>query len=343
MIEDGGANDDDRVVNSSVADPGGIAVFVSDNNAPLAQSDQAKVSWNTPTEIDVLLNDTDADGDTLILVSATADIGTVAVHDDTILVYTPKPGFSGRDSISYIISDGNRGSDSASVAVTVVGNRAPGAFDDYAETDNLTVIDIDVLSNDIDVDGDALTVDSASAEFGTVSLLNNNLIRYEPDISFSGLDTIVYQVSDANGAVDTAVVSVFVDGNESPLAVDDNVSTEFETSVVINVLANDSDPDGDELTIVDANANNGSVVVNIDDTLTYTPDIGFSGADVINYTVSDGLLSASARVNVTVNTERVEVIDVRNSSGGSLSLWILAVLWIFTMCNRRFWIHHLSK
>lgn len=331
LISDGGPNDQDGVANAAISDPGGVAVFISDNTKPIAVDDSVQLAWNSDIEIDVLQNDSDADGDDLIIRSAQAKIGDVEITS-TGLLYTAKIGFAGRDMVNYIIGDGNGGRANAVVTIQIKGNRAPGAFDDFAETDNITAIEIDVLANDIDVDGDVLTVISATANSGRVFVLTNNLVKYVPEPSYSGLDTVIYEVTDSQGASDTAVVSVFVDGNENPVASDDSILTEFETSITVNVLANDSDPDGDTLFVLSAEAQYGNVQINDDYSLTYTPATSFSGEDIITYSVSDGVLTSTAIVRVTVAEEQIEVVDViSRSGGGTVNLILLFLLFITVM------------
>ena len=89
--------------------------------------------------------------------------------------------------------------------------------------------------------------------------------------------------------------------NTGPVATADSGSTDEDTTVTIDVLDNDSDPDGDLLQLVDAgDGANGTTEVNADDTVTYTPEAGFTGTDSFEYTVSDGDLTDTAQVTVTV-------------------------------------------
>lgn len=90
--------------------------------------------------------------------------------------------------------------------------------------------------------------------------------------------------------------------NQPPEAVDDAFSTHIEMSVIMDVLTNDSDPDEDEIVVVQfTQPEHGDLVLNPDDTFTYTPEEGFTGEDSFNYEISDGLLSATATVTIMVN------------------------------------------
>ncbi len=114
--------------------------------------------------IPVLGNDTDVDGDTLVLTGATDPAhGSVAAFADGTVVYTPDPDFHGTDSFNYTISDGNGGTDTATVTITVDPvNDAPVAVDNSDSTPEDTPVIVAVLGNDSDPEGDPLTVTGAS-------------------------------------------------------------------------------------------------------------------------------------------------------------------------------------
>ena len=165
---------------------------------------------------------------------------------------------------------------------------APVAVNDSASVDEDSSVTIDVLANDSDPNGDPLRVTAASADNGSVTINANGTITYVPNPDYNGDDTIRYTVSDPQGNTAVGTVAVVVEAVEdAPVAQDDTAEVDANDSVVIDVLANDSDADGDVLFVTGASAENGSVTVNDDGTLTYTPDAGFSGDDTITYTVSD--------------------------------------------------------
>ena len=123
-----------------------------------------------------------------------------------------------------------------------------------------------------------------------------------PDRDFTGTDTVTYTVDDGSGGTATGTITVTVTPPGSPpIARDDIATTEQDGSVIIPVLANDIDPDGDPLTLSSASATSGAVTINPDGTLAYTPAPGFVGTDTITYRVSDGVGGlATATVTVTV-------------------------------------------
>ncbi|WP_203301827.1 cadherin-like domain-containing protein, partial [Marinobacter sediminum] len=242
------------------------------NDAPVANDDGVfSTDEDTAlTNLNVLGNDTDVDGDTLSVTAASAANGTVTINDDGTLDYTPNENYSGDDSITYTVSDGNGGEDTATVAITVNAvNDAPVANDDGVfTTDEDTVLsNINVLGNDTDVDGDDLTVTAASATNGTVTTNADGTLDYTPNENYSGDDSITYTVSDGNGGEDTATVVVTVNAvNDAPVANDDGVFTTDEDTALanINVLGNDTDVDGDTLSVTAASAANGTVTINDD-------------------------------------------------------------------------------
>ncbi|MBB3329553.1 hypothetical protein BDK63_000393 [Halomonas campaniensis] len=187
-------------------------------------------------------------------------------------------------------------------------NNPPVAQDDTASTLEGSAIQIAVLENDSDPDGDPLTVGAVTQpSHGSVTLNPDGTLTYTPDAGFVGSDSFTYQASDGALLSDPATVQVTIEQaepvNAPPLAQDDTASTVQGSAVQIAVLENDSDPDGDPLTVGAVTLpGNGSVTVNADGTLTYTPDFGFIGSDSFTYRAYDGqLLSDPATVQVTVS------------------------------------------
>ncbi|WP_104023885.1 tandem-95 repeat protein [Vibrio hyugaensis] len=185
-------------------------------------------------------------------------------------------------------------------AVTPV---APVAEDDNIQTDEDVPATIDVLANDTDQDSDSLTIESATVpeDQGTVEIVDGELI-FTPAKDFNGDATVTYVVTDGE-MTDEASVTITVNPvNDTPIAVDDFATTDEDTAVTIDVLANDSDPDDNQLTITNASvpAEQGSVEI-VDGKLVFTPAENFNGDATISYTVSDGELTDNAEVSVTVN------------------------------------------
>ncbi|SIR33036.1 Fibronectin type III domain-containing protein [Shewanella morhuae] len=208
-LEDGGPNDDDGVANRTIVDPSGVSVILNGNHLPVANPDTASLPWNQSLDVDVLANDTDSDGDTLTVTQVTSEFGTVVILANQQLSYTPATDFIGTDVLVYSITDGKGGTASSELTVVVSGNTAPTTVDDSAATDDRTSLLLDVLSNDSDPDGNILTLVSATAQQGVVSVEYNKL-RYIPKTGFDGVDAVSYRISDGVGGDATGQVLITV-------------------------------------------------------------------------------------------------------------------------------------
>lgn len=290
------------------------------NQAPVANPDSVTTDEDTLINIKVLSNDTDDDNDSLSVTSATATNGAVTVQPDNSLNYRPDSDFNGSDTVAYNIEDGRGGTASSTVAVSVIAvNDNPVAVADIASTSEDMSVNINVLANDLDIDSTSITLLNGTANNGSVFVLANQTLNYQPNENFNGTDFITYVIADDNGGSGSGSVTVNVGAvNDLPLAVDDIANTDEELTVTINVLSNDTDIDGDSLTVSAATANNGSVSVNADQTLSYTPNDQFNGQDTINYTADDlngGTASAIVTVTVApVNDQPIAVNDIASTS-----------------------------
>ena len=272
------------------------------NDAPVAVDDCVATDLDTPVTIPVLANDSDPDGDPLRVTSATSDDGTVTINDDGTIEFTPTAGFTGDAVVTYTITDGN-GETAEAIAKISVGedSEPPLAVDDTAEKNEDTPVTIDVLANDTDPDGDPLEVISATSPDGEVTINDDGTLEFTPNPDFNGPTSITYTVTDGNGGEDTATVDVTVNPvNDGPEAEDDTANVNAGDTVTVPVLLNDSDPEDDPLTIVSASSPDGTVVINDDGTLSFTPNEGFVGEAQVNYTISDGELEDPAVLFVNV-------------------------------------------
>jgi uncharacterized repeat protein (TIGR01451 family) len=195
-------------------------------------------------------------------------------------------------------------------AATDAGARSstnpPDAIDDTLATDEDTAGVVDVLGNDRTAPRGAPLSVTASTDgaHGTASCTPAGACTYTPAADFSGADSFTYTITD--GALgDTATVHVTVNPvNDAPQALDDELATNQDTPGAVNVLANDSDPEGDALTVTTPapTAQHGTVVCASSGSCTYTPASGFSGSDAFDYGLGDGNGgSDTGRVTVTVN------------------------------------------
>lgn len=185
-------------------------------HGPVAQDDSATVLENSlDNPIDVLANDSDADGDALTITAVSAPANGTAVSAGTSVSYTPAVGYRGEDSFTYTISDGRGGSASATVHVTVgAPNQPPVAGSLSVRVLKGASIDIPVLQAASDPDGDPLTVVSVEhtgpLTSNIVTINSDNTVHYQSVHGMFGQDYFEYTVSDGHGGTATGTVSVYV-------------------------------------------------------------------------------------------------------------------------------------
>ncbi len=190
-LTDGGSYDADATTNGAVSFVGGVGTFVNGNTLPDVQDDQLAIKLNEAVEVDVLANDTDADGDTLTLTSVSADFGTATIVDG-LVSYTPPEGFVGTVMVTYTVSDGMGGTVTGTLVLTVAENNIPVANDDSFTSQEDKSVTLDVLSNDTDEDGDTLTITEVTASTGSVILLPSGELSYQAPANYNGVVTIEY-------------------------------------------------------------------------------------------------------------------------------------------------------
>ncbi len=275
------------------------------NRPPVAANDSFQVVPNSSNNLlDVLANDSDPDADPLRITAVQNPAHGTATINGNRLVYTPASGYAGVDSFTYTISDDKGLTASATVTVTTgVVNRAPlAAADAFTVTTNSSNNLLDVLSNDSDPDGDALRILSVQTPAHGTASISGNRVAYAPAAGYIGSDSFSYTVTDDKGLTATAIVSITVSAaNAMPLAKDDEAWAIWGQPARINVLANDSDPDGDALTITSIGPVAHGVATISGGSIIYTSRPDFSGREVFTYTISDGRGgTASATVRVSV-------------------------------------------
>ncbi len=274
----------------------------------------------TITTEELLSNVDDEDKDTLSVENLIIDKGngTLVDNGDGTWTFTPQIDDDTEVSFTFDIIDDEDLVVSGSANLDILPiNDAPNAENDVITTEEDTAVTIDVLVNDSDVEGDALSIQSASvpSEQGSVDIVDGKLV-FTPAENFNGEATITYIVTDGDLTDEAKVTVTVTPVNDSPVAVDDTTSIQEDTAVTIDVLTNDTDVDGDKLSIESASVpkEQGTVEV-VDGKLVFTPAENFNGDAEITYTVTDGELTDEAKVTVTVNpvndvpTIKVEAVE----------------------------------
>ncbi|WP_411049703.1 tandem-95 repeat protein, partial [Vibrio parahaemolyticus] len=258
------------------------------------------------TTEELLSNVDDEDKDTLSVENLIIDKGngTLVDNGDGTWTFTPQIDDDTEVSFTFDIIDDEDLVVSGSANLDILPiNDAPNAKNDVITTEEDTAVTIDVLVNDSDVEGDVLSIQSASvpSEQGSVDIVDGKLV-FTPAENFNGEATITYIVTDGDLTDEAKVTVTVTPVNDSPVAVDDTVSTQEDTVVTIDVLPNDSDVDGDKLSIQSASVPEAQGKVEIvEGKLVFTPAENFNGDAEITYTVTDGQLTDEAKVTVTVN------------------------------------------
>ena len=327
------------------------------NDAPVARNDTYNGTEDTPLAITpaVTANDIDVDGDALTVTKingtaidsthpVTTTHGVVSMDASGALTFTPNANYNGATSFTYTVSDGHGGTSTATANVTIAAvNDAPAAGNDsYAATENAVLaLSPALTANDTDVEGDALAVTringtaiaaggSVSVADGVVSLDAGGVVSFAPSTGFHGATSFQYTVSDGHGGTAVATATITV----APLAAADAASVDFNTARIVDVLGNDKVLDGNNVSvatvagqaisvggtpvdIVSGGVHQGTVALNADGTLTFTPDPGVTGAVSFVYTVTDGTSqSAPATVSLTVDTPPVATADAYSDARG---------------------------
>ena len=247
------------------------------------------------------------------------------------LGYTPTLAYTGPATVTMLSKDSSDATASSSIPITVINtaNTAPVAANDSATTHANKAVTTYVIGNDFDADGNVLTITAATltSGLGTFSFANGN-VTYTPLLNSTGTATISYTISDGRGGTSSAVLTITVTANGTPVAVNDTGTANLNTTVSFDVLANDSDPDGDTLTISSATRTSGQGTVSVvADEIEFSSPNSF-GTTVISYTISDGY-GGTATATLTVvsgtNSVPVAVNDSANAnSGATVSIDALA-------------------
>ncbi len=281
-----------------------------DNTPPVLSDDRITTGRDAPITIAVLANDNDPDGDPLTIQQVgRPSSGSVTINPNGTVAYMPGAGFVGDATFTYSACDDQGACETATVTVSVLAgdNRPPLATDDVVSTRADTAVNLDPTANDVDPDGDPLAVEDIVAQplHGTARLESDGSVTYTPDAGFVGTDVFEVSIADGSGGFDQSTVTVFVaaDENEAPVARDDAYDVPADAATELDVLANDSDPNGDDIAVVEVvQGQQGVVSVIVDDgatTLVYTPNAGAQGSDSFTYTISDGR-GGEAQATVTV-------------------------------------------
>ncbi|MDF2075175.1 retention module-containing protein [Pseudomonas mendocina] len=273
------------------------------NDAPV--SGPQSLTTDEDVAVSGKVNAIDVDGDALTYSIANGNgpqHGTVTLNADGTFNYVPNKDYNGQDRFTVTISDGKGGTTTSVISLDITPvNDLPVTADQTKVTDEDQSVSGQIAASDVDGDKLTYTIQSGVAHGSILLNTVTGAYTYTPNKDFNGTDSFTIRVYDPKGGYADSVVTVTVNPvNDAPVANDDSVTTLEDTAVTIDVLANDTDVDGDSLLISGASAGHGSVSV-VDGKLVYTPTANYSGSDTISYSISDGKGGTStASVQVTV-------------------------------------------
>ncbi|MGJ8744195.1 Ig-like domain-containing protein [Polaribacter sp.] len=277
------------------------------NSPPIAQNDAVSPFQGESVDINLVANDSDPNGNldyntiSIITPPTKGTLGAINTNNGTIS-YTPFTNATGSDSFIYEICDDGVPNpvlcDQATVNINIQVNTAPNTVTDNATTNENTNILIDVLDNDTDaennIDITSVQITIPPTNGSILSISASGEIEYQPNNNYSGTDNFSYTVSDdLNATSGNTVVNISILSNVPPVANDDTAITTEDTSVIISIFNNDTDPNND------LDTNNASTAAGLLQPLhgvvnflpgigfEYVPNTGFNGYDQFEYSVCD--------------------------------------------------------
>ncbi|WP_324725975.1 Ig-like domain-containing protein [Actomonas aquatica] len=284
---------------SAYSEVGAVTISITNlNDVPTAHAQT--INSLEDTAVEFTLTGSDPDGDSLSFAIDTQPVSGSLTLVGAQVSYSPFANFAGEDAFSFTVSDGSLVSMPATVTLVVQSvNDLPVAEDLAIVTNEDNPADVELVANDADGDALSYTVVDAPTSGGLSGTAPG--LTYTPAANFNGTDSFTYRASDGAGDSNLATFTITVAAvNDAPTADDVSASLDEDTPVAVSLSGNDVD--GDTLSFAVADAPSFGVLSGAGDTLTYTPDPNFHGADSFTYTSSDGALTSSvATVSLVIH------------------------------------------
>ncbi len=306
------------------------------NDAPVANPDSFTTDEDTSITVDLTKNDSDIDGDKLTVkeINGTSltggeqtvvvDNGKIVIAHDGGMTFVPSDNYHGDVTVPYTITDGDKiATSTVTIHVTPV-NDAPVATPDSFTTDEDTSITVDLIKNDSDIDGDKLTVKEINGtsltggeqtvvvDNGKIVIAHDGGMTFVPSDNYHGDVTVPYTITDGDKIATSTVTIHVTPVNDAPVANPDSFTTDEDTSITVDLIKNDSDIDGDKLTVKEINGtsltggeqtvvvDNGKIVIADDGGMTFVPSDNYHGDVTVPYTITDGDKTATSTVTIHV-------------------------------------------
>jgi len=292
------------------------------NDAPVAINPTIGGTEDVPVSITPAQLGTDVDGDPLAInIVNPPSHGTLQMEPDGSIKYIPDANYNGTDSFTYTVTDGAVNSNIGTVNLVIAPiDDVPVALNPTIGVQEDQPIDILVsqLGSDVDSSNLEIIIDT-HPEHGTLQIEPDGSVKYIPDANYNGNDSFTYTITDGQNESSPGTVFLVVSPvNDEPTASNPTLGLAEDTQLIISAAQLGNDIDGDSLTVnIVQPPEYGSLTLNNDGTLTYTPNANFNGTDNFSYTVSDGKVSSdlgSAFITVT------PVNDAPTASNPTLSV-----------------------
>ena len=300
----------DGALDSAVAT---VSIDVHPDRAPVALDGSAAVKTGVPRLIVLNASDADADplGFSIVAQPAHGTLGTVNGH---VVQYVPAAGYTGSDSFTFKANDGTTDSNVATVTLTVADDLPPVPVNASVTVGSGNTKTIAFAATDPELDPLTYTI-ATQPQHGTLGPLIGNSVDYRPTDGFTGSDSFTFSVSDGSlSATGTISITVLPPVNNPPTPVNDTATTPEDTTATIAVLANDTDPNADDLRLVSVTQPlNGVAHVEPDGTVNYVPVPDFFGSDSFTYKVcDDGTTDGKAAPLCSTATTSVTITPVND-------------------------------
>ncbi|WP_318523005.1 retention module-containing protein, partial [Photobacterium leiognathi] len=347
----GEVNVDYTVTDGTSEEHGHSTVIVTPvNDVPVANPDSFTTDEDTSITVDLTKNDSDVDGDKLTVkeINGTSvtpgheqtivvDNGKIVIAHDGGMIFIPRDNYHGDVTVPYTITDGDKTATSTvTIHVTPV-NDAPVANPDSFTTDEDTSITVNLTKNDSDVDGDKLTVKEINGtsltggeqtvvvDNGKIVIAHDGGMTFVPSDNYHGDVTVPYTITDGDKSASSTATIHVTPVNDAPVANPDSFTTDEDTSITVNLTNNDSDVDGDKLTVKEINGipltggeqtivvDHGKIVIADDGGMTFIPSDNYHGDVTVPYTITDGDKTATS--TVTIHVTPINDAPVANPDG----------------------------
>ncbi len=308
------------------------------NDAPVANPDSFTTDEDTSITVDLIKNDSDVDGDTLTVKeingapltggeqTVVVDNGKIVIAHDGGMTFVPSDNYHGDVTVPYTITDGDKTATSTVTIHVMPINDAPVANPDSFTTDEDTSITVDLIKNDHDVDGDTLTIKEINGtpvtpgheqtivvDNGKIVIAHDGGMTFVPSDNYHGDVTVPYTITDGDKTATSTVTIHVMPINDAPVANPDSFTTGEDSSITVDLTNNDSDIDGDKLTVKEINGtsvtlgheqtivvDNGKIVIAHDSGMTFIPSDNYHGDVTVPYTITDGDKTATSTVTIHV-------------------------------------------